>query len=225
MSIHKSAALFLCIIALFSFTACQKSGALQSTGSGRQAASHSAEGSALPAERVNSRSSSTAPGSHAAGSSKVPLQTISGMTKADASVSNGTGIPYKNVFAGFVGECGKNGDDKTYLPVGDILLSSKKEWDAFFQKYLQFNSDVNYSSIPGNDNGFDFSKKSILYHSELSAKEDVFAYAYPIDRIALDKDRKPVLLEKETFDNGFRISANGSRYIILVSLKKSDLAK
>jgi hypothetical protein len=103
------------------------------------------------------------------------------------------------------------------------LLGTEKEWNAFFQKYLQNDADVNYSEIPGNPDNFDFSKNSILYHSNLSAKEDVYSYAYPIDKIVLGDDHKPALSEKEDFGGGFRITANNSRYIILVSLKKSDL--
>jgi hypothetical protein len=139
-------------------------------------------------------------------------------------VTDGT-VPYRNLYAGFVNEFGKNSDKGSYLPTGDVLLSTEKEWDAFYNKYLQLNMSVNYSNIPGiYTKNFDFSRNSVLYHSELSAKEDVYSYAYPIDRVVVE-NHKPVLHSKTSdFGNGFEISAAGLRYIVLVSLKKSDLA-
>lgn len=220
VSIHQSVSIFLCAAVLISLAACQKPGDTQSSYS--QAASSSSGSS----ESLDSSESSFVPSSSASGFQNAApaapaLQNVSGVTKAKAA---GAGIPYEPVFAGFVSEYGKDGDESTYLPTGDILLGTEKEWDAFFQKYLQYDANVNYSGIPGNSDSFDFSGNSILYHSELSAKEDVYSYAYPIDQIVLGNDHKPALQEKEDFGNGFRITANGSRYIILVSLKKADIA-
>ncbi|MDF2632769.1 MAG: hypothetical protein K0Q85_1365, partial [Caproiciproducens sp.] len=138
-------------------------------------------------------------------------QTVLGRKNGDSM--NEKDIPYRNFYAGFI-------EDKDQaLPIGDILINSQNEWDVFKEKYLQDSIDVDYSySSP-----IDFKDNSILYHSQLSAKEDVFSSALPIDKVVIE-DNRPVLYEKD-FDNGFRITTTNRRYVILVLVEKSDIIK
>lgn len=126
-------------------------------------------------------------------------------------------VPYRFLYAGFVPE-----NDKTLklgqLPTGNLLLGTEKDWDAFKSKYLRYSPDVDYSS----QTSFDFNRDSILYHSQPSAKQNVYGTAAAIDKVALE-NHKPVLYEK-SFENGFRITASGDRrYVVLVLVKKSDI--
>lgn len=132
-------------------------------------------------------------------------------------------IPYRNLYAGFVLQNSKSlkiGEKE--LPIGDILLGSEKDWKSFRNQYLSNSIDVGYFA----EQDIDFKKDAILYHSQNSAKQDVFANAAAIEKVVLE-NHKPVLYEK-SFGNGFRITTTNypyaqHRYVILVVVKKSDL--
>jgi len=103
----------------------------------------------------------------------------------------------------------------------------------FYEQYFIDKSSVKHKfkyidmayKFPGGK--VDFTKKSIIYNSQLSAKNDVYAMAYQIDKIEIKNNQPNVLIED--LDNNLRISTaciNGfQRYIILVSVNKCDLPK
>ncbi len=130
-------------------------------------------------------------------------------------------VPFRNLYAGFVLE--NNTTLKLGgLPTGDVLLDTKKDWDAFESKYLKNSADLE-KELPSS---IDFAKDSVLYHSDSADRQNSFAAARPADLVAI-VDRKPVLREKD-FGDGFRVTtANYSfaeyRYVVLVLLKKADL--
>ncbi len=129
-------------------------------------------------------------------------------------------VSFRNLYAGFVLE--NNSALKLgKLPSGDVLLSTKKDWEDFTSKYLKNSADLT-SELPS----IDFGKDSVLYHSDAAEQQGTFAVARPADLVAIEA-KKPVLHEKD-FDGGFRITtANYKfaeyRYVVLVLLKKADL--
>lgn len=124
-------------------------------------------------------------------------------------------IPYRNLYAGFVD------NEHNALPLGDVLIQSEGDWHSFQKKYLQMSPDFAYRNIPD----VDFAKDAVLYHMEYTAgKEDVYLYARPVNKVVL-VNGKPVLEEGDFTDN-FEISTaahDGTHYVILVEVKKSDL--
>lgn len=125
-------------------------------------------------------------------------------------------IPYINLYAGFVNDSGHT------LPHGDIVLSTKKDWVAFVKSHFSNATDM-YCAY---NTEFDFTKNSILYHCNPGAKSDFFDNAVPVDKIVME-NKKPVLYTGE-FGGKFKISmATGGnwQYVILVLVKKSDLAE
>lgn len=129
-------------------------------------------------------------------------------------------LAYRNLYAGFVLE--NNSSLKIgNLPTGDVLLGTKKDWDAFVSKYLKNSADLT-GELPS----IDFTKDSVLYHSDSAQKQGAFAAARLADVVAIE-GKKPVLREKD-FSGGFRVTtANYTfaeyRYVVLVLVKKGDL--
>lgn len=132
-------------------------------------------------------------------------------------------VPYQYYYAGFVLQNSKSLKiGARDLPNGDTLFATQKEWNAFRSKYLSDSIDLNYAR----STDIDFSKDSVLYHSQNAAKQDVMANAYLVDKVVLENG-KPVLYGKD-FGGGFRITAANysfadHKYVVLVLLKKSDL--
>ncbi len=132
-------------------------------------------------------------------------------------------VPFENYYAGFVPDDSKSlkiGEQD--LPEGDVLLSAKKDWDAFRQKYLRDSVDVGYYS----EKDIDFSKYAVLYHSCKWAKQDVMGRSDGLPDKVVKKHGKPVL-ETKDFGGGYHITAanvfSDQRFVTLVLVKKSDL--
>ena len=207
MKSAKCFVLCLCTVAFLFTTACNVT---RSANDLNPALSDGTSSSVSSGTNSISVSSDTKTGSNG-GVSLPERQTVLG--QKNGSSTNERDIPYRNLYAGFI-------EDKNQtLPIDDILINSQNEWGVFKEKYLQDSIDVDFSySSP-----IDFKDDSILYHSQLSAKEDVFSSALPIDKVVIE-DNRPVLYEKD-FDSGFRITTTRRRYVILVLLEKSDLIK
>jgi hypothetical protein len=146
------------------------------------------------------------------------------------SVSQNNSIPFKYLYAGFVLQDNVElpiGND--VFPIGTIVINTEKEWKDFGNKYLFYkNGDFAYMDIAYRfTQPVDFNKESIIYNSELSAKQDVYTSAYQIDKIEI-QDNKPNVIIKD-LDNFSITTMNykGSvhRYIILLTINKSDLPK
>ena len=133
-------------------------------------------------------------------------------------------VSFQNYYAGFVPDNSKSlkiGEKE--LPDSDILLSTKKDWNAFREKYLRDSIDVGYYS----NSDIDFSKYAVLYHSIKWAKQDVMGGADGIpDKVVIGNDGKPAL-EMKNFANGYRITAANlpydERFVTIVLVKQSDL--
>lgn len=132
-------------------------------------------------------------------------------------------VAFQNYYAGFVPDKKKSlkiGERE--LPTGDILLSTKKDWDAFRGKYLRDSTDVGYYSGAG----VDFSKYAVLYHSRKWAKQNVMGGADGIPDKVVMEGGKPVLKTKQ-IGGGYRVTAanvfSDQRFVTLVLVKKSDL--
>ena len=157
-----------------------------------------------------------------------------GTNKQD-KISNAKSIPFKYLYAGFVIQNNKDLPiDNKQFPVGTVVINTDKEWQDFTYTYFKFKNSVSrnfeYADMAYKfPNGtVDFSKESIIYNSQLSAKSDVYAVAYQIDKIEIENNKPNVLIKE--FDNGLRITTSNfinfdHRYIILISINKSDLPK
>lgn len=142
------------------------------------------------------------------------------------SVSQNKVIPFKYFYEGFVLQNNSKlpiGNNE--LPVGTVVINTDKEWSDFKNKYLDYKSgDMAYRfNTPA-----DFAKESIIYNSVLNAKPDIYAVAYQIDKIRIEDSKINVLIRD--LDNNLRITTTNyegadHRYIILVTVNKSDLSK
>lgn len=145
------------------------------------------------------------------------------------SASNGISktIPFNYFYAGFVAQEGtEQANDENGFPVGTVLINTEKQWEDFKSKYLYERGSMKYSDMSYRFNKpANFDKESIIYNSPLSAKPDVFAAAYQIDKIVLENNQPKVMIKE--FDNGLKITTTCynvyQRYIILVTVNKSDL--
>jgi hypothetical protein len=159
---------------------------------------------------------------------------ISSSTSKQNTIKENKSILFKYLYAGFVLQTNtEQSNSDNGFPVGTIVFNTDKEWENFMNKYFIDISSVNHDfknidmayEFPSGK--VDFTKESIIYNSQLSAKNDVYAMAYQIDKIEM-KNNQPNVLIKD-LNNNLRISTacmNGfQRYIILVSVNKSDLPK
>lgn len=162
------------------------------------------------------------------------LVILTGCTAKSLANNENKSIPFKYLYAGFVLQTNtEQSNSDNGFPVGTVVFNTNKEWADFINKYFVDENSVNHDfkyadmsyRLPLQQ--VDFTKEAIIYNSALSAKNDVYASAYQIDKIEIDKNQ-PNVITKD-LDNNMGISTaclNGfQRYIILVSVNKSDLTK
>ncbi|MFL0268720.1 hypothetical protein [Candidatus Clostridium radicumherbarum] len=162
------------------------------------------------------------------------LVILTGCTAKPLTNNQNKSIPFKYLYAGFVLQTNtEQSNSDNGFPVGTIVFNTNKEWMDFINKYFidknSVNHDFKYADmsyrLPGDK--VDFTKESIIYNSALSAKNDVYVEAYQIYKIEIEKNQPKVIMKD--LDNNLSISTaclNGyQRYIILVSVYKSDLQK
>jgi hypothetical protein len=159
---------------------------------------------------------------------------VSSSTNKQNSIKENKSIPFEYLYSGFVLQSNTlQSNDDNGFPVGTIVFNTDKEWEDFMDKYFieknSVNHDFKYADMayefPGRK--VDFTKESIIYNSQLSAKNDVYTIAYQIDKIEIENNQPNVLIKG--LDNNLRISTaciNGfQRYIIIVSVNKCNLPK
>ncbi|MFL0246323.1 hypothetical protein [Candidatus Clostridium stratigraminis] len=159
---------------------------------------------------------------------------MTGCTAKPVKNNQNNSIPFKYLYAGFVLQTNtEQSNSDNGFPIGTIVFNTSKEWTDFIDKYFidknSVNHDFKYADISYRlpSDKVDFTKESIIYNSALSAKNDVYAAAYQIYKIEIEKHQPKVIIQD--LDNNLSISTaclNGfQRYIVLVSVNKSDLQK